>query len=245
MMKKTMLKKRERTIRRAGEFKNLMRKQRTMKASIIIPAYNEAERLGGVLGRIPRGYEVVVVDDGSTDGTAAVARSCGARVIRLSRNRGKMHACLEGAQRSRGDACIFLDGDGQHFPEDIPRVARALENADMVIGVRRMRTLPLHRRLSNWYARSLISFVSGRTFPDALSGFRGIRTQKLAQLSFEKGGYFFESEMDVQAARAGFSIAFVPIKVSYEYGANMSAAKSAEIAAWLLARCLGKLAGFR
>lgn len=216
-----------------------------LKASVIIPAYNEERRLGSVLGRIPPGYEVIVVDDGSQDATAAIARRCGARVIRLKKNTGKMRACMEGAKRSRTGACIFLDGDGQHFPEDIPRIAAALEKADMVIGVRSMRALPVQRKLSNWYARQMIMFLSGRSFPDVLSGFRGVQKKKLAQLMFEKDGYFFESEMDLKAAQAGFSIRFVPIRVSYEYGANMGMSKSLEIAVWLLVLCMKKLAGFR
>ena len=212
-----------------------------MKVSVIIPAYNEARRIGHVLSRIPRGYEVIVVDDGSHDTTLQEIRKCNATAIRLKTNQGKTKACLTGIARSTSDMCIFLDGDGQHYPEDMPAIAAALRHADICIGVRDMKRVPLQRRLGNRYARTMMRIITGRDFPDVLCGFRGVRKNKFKSLTFEKGGYFFESEMAMKATAHGFRISFVPVRVSYESGANMGMLKSLEVAWWLLRKAAAKI----
>ncbi|MBI2971254.1 MAG: glycosyltransferase family 2 protein [Candidatus Aenigmarchaeota archaeon] len=212
-----------------------------MKASVIVPAYNEGKRIAALLSRMPRGYEVVVVDDGSADNTAEEAQRCRAKVVRLPKNMGKANACLEGMRHSTHEYCVFIDGDGQHRPEDIPRIISALQSADIVIGSRNMKTVPLHRRLANWYASKAASFATGRHFPDVLSGFRGVRKSPFSNLTFKKSGYFFESEMAIEAAKHGLSVSSVPVNVTYEYGARMGVVKGLEIAAWLFAKCVEKL----
>ncbi len=211
-----------------------------MKASVIIPAYNEGRRIGSVLESMPNGYEVIVVDDGSVDDTAEKVRKFGAKVVRLRKNCGKTKACLEGIRRSSHEFCIFMDGDGQHYPEDIPKIVGGLKHADIVIGSRDMKKVPLQRRLSNWYARKSVKFITGKNFSDALCGFRGVRKSVFRRLEFEKNGYFFESEMAIKAAEKNLRIRFVPVGVSYEHGANMGISKSLAVASWLLRKCIGK-----
>src|SRR5207253_641457 len=107
-----------------------------MSVSVIIAAYNEAPVIGEVVRRtlaaLP-GAEVIVADDGSTDGTDAIASNSGAVVVHLHQNRGKGHAVRRGLARARGELLVLLDGDGQDDPADIPALLAALSNADLVV----------------------------------------------------------------------------------------------------------------
>lgn len=212
-----------------------------MKVSVIIPSYNEAARIGRVLGRIKNVHEVIVVDDGSTDRTYKEAEKFGARVVRLRKNLGKAKACIEGLNRSRHEYCVFIDGDAQFYPEEIPKIAGALKDHDIVIGVRNSKSIPVQRRLTNWLARKSVKLITGSDFPDVLCGFRGVRKKSFRRLSFEKEGYFFESEMALGAAKHGMKISFVPVKVDYEHGAKMGARHSLELGIWLAGKCAGKI----
>ena len=113
-------------------------RRKIVKLSLIMPARNEAAALGPLLAEIRRllpDAEVIVVDDGSTDGTATVAAGCGARVISHLYPKGNGAAVKTGARAATGDILVFMDADGQHRPEDIPRLLAKLEEGyDMVVG---------------------------------------------------------------------------------------------------------------
>src|SRR5437773_3015294 len=122
--------------------------------SIVVPAYNEAAVIGKVIDDI-RGvgltdYEVLVVDDGSSDDTAAVAAAHGARVIRHPYNIGNGAAVKSGLRQARGNALVLMDGDGQHQPADIPALLEGLREYHMVVAARDQRSASSwHRRLAN------------------------------------------------------------------------------------------------
>ncbi len=194
-----------------------------MTVIAFIPAYNEATRLGAVVTHA-RGQveEIVVIDDGSTDNTVAVAEQTGARVLRHPQNRGKGAAIVTGLDyfgRSNAEFAVFLDADGQHDPEEIPKfieAARAM-SADVVIGTRMTETqrMPLVRKLTNQFTSWITSRLARQTIPDSQCGFRLIRRSVLPHLRLSSRHFETETEMLIQAGRAGHKIVNVPIRTIY------------------------------
>ena len=152
----------------------------------LIPGYNEAPRIGPVIVGTLEHVPVVVVDDGSTDGTAERAREAGATVIEQRPNQGKGAALRAGFRRVIDDgaeAIVTLDADGQHDPAEIPRLAAAWAanpRPDLVIGRRSFRSMPPVRRLSNELGRIAFSWAVGRPIPDNQSGYRLV-SRRLAE----------------------------------------------------------------
>ena len=195
------------------------------RISVVIPAYNEAERLPGVLGRIPDFVdEVLVVDDGSADGTYDAARAFSEKdprikAIRLEENCGKGCAMRAGVKQSTGDVVVFMDADGQHKPEDIIKLVEPIVRgeADMVIGARKVEERgkrPLHRRLSNIITTRLIRLKLRRYIYDTQSGFRAFRREFLPEI--ESNRYEVETEMLFKAAKMGARIKEVPVGMIYD-----------------------------
>ncbi len=193
-----------------------------MKGLVIIPAFNEEERVSEVISRalssFPSG-DVLVVDDGSTDRTAEIARAAGARVISLEKNMGKGFALRQGfsvAVREGYDFVIVLDADGQHPPERIPLFMRAAENADIVIGSRKpFLGMPRANWLSNRITTLAISLMTTSRIQDSQSGFRLVKTDVLRAVPLKTSRYQTESELLVKALWKGFRLAHVPIEVIY------------------------------
>lgn len=188
------------------------------RACALIPAYNEARTIGrivrGCLRRVPT---VLVVDDGSTDGTAEAARRAGAHVVRLASNQGKGAALAAGlSQAADFEAVLVLDADGQHDPADIPRFLAALSSFDVVVGVRRRRgAMPLLNRLTNKLSSTLLGWVAGTALPDSQSGFRALSRQAIEAVHLESRRFDAESEFLIKAARLGFRIGGIPIATTY------------------------------
>ncbi|HEY6015057.1 MAG TPA: glycosyltransferase family 2 protein, partial [Candidatus Limnocylindrales bacterium] len=141
----------------------------------VIPAYQEGLRVAAVVAATRRRLPVIVVDDGSTDETAARAEAAGATVIRQRPNAGKGAALRAGFARALEQgavAVVTLDGDGQHDPDEIPAFLEAFEHsgAQLVIGRRDFRAMPFVRRASNTLGRMAISVAVGRDIPDNQSG---------------------------------------------------------------------------
>lgn len=189
--------------------------------AVLVPAYQAAAHLGEVLLRLqalPRPMHVLVVDDGSRDATAEVARQFGAEVLSFAANRGKGHALLAGFQHLvRFDGVVTLDADGQHPPECVPDfVAAAEAGADLVLGTReRSRDMPPHRRFANAFSSGWCSAIAGQRISDSQCGYRLYSRAVLDRTPVAASRYEVETEMAVRAARLGFRIQEVTIPTVY------------------------------
>ena len=199
-----------------------MPKSVVIDVSIIIPAHGEEAVIGGVVARVHRvvrsmrrSYEVLVIDDGSTDGTARVARLAGAKVISHPYNMGNGAAVKTGIRNAHGAALILMDGDGQHSPEDIPRLLSPLKAYDLVVGARNKETeASFHRRAANWLYNALASYVCGRKILDLTSGFRAVRASVAREfLSVLPNTFSYPTTLTLAVVRSGYSLKYVPIKV--------------------------------
>jgi glycosyltransferase involved in cell wall biosynthesis len=193
-----------------------------MQVAALVPAYQAAARLGDVLLRLAaleRPPVVLVVDDGSRDATAQVARQHGVRVLSFVANRGKGHALLAGfaALRDEFDAVVTLDADGQHPPECLPGLVRAAESgADLVLGARaRTPDMPLARRFANGFSSGWATWLAGQRISDSQCGYRLHSRRLLEHTPLTPGRYEVETELVVRAARLGFHIAEVEIPTIY------------------------------
>lgn len=177
-----------------------------MDVSVVIPAYNEAERIGSVVrDALEQADEVLVVDDGSQDGTAAVAEAAGARVVR-QQNAGYIAAIKRGFREARGEVVVTMDADGEHRAGDIPRLVAPIlaDEADLVLGARREIARPSERFL-NWLTNFRMK-VS-----DSGTGFRALR-RSLA-LRLELDGRCICGISVLEPAALGARIAEVPIEL--------------------------------
>lgn len=193
---------------------------RPPRISIVLPALNEEQALPLVLAEIPKGIaaEIVVVDNGSTDGTAEAARRAGARVVAEPR-RGYGRACLSGiAALDRPDIIVFLDADHSDYPEDLPTLLEPIlaERADFVVGSRirggasREALLP-QAYYGNRLACALLRLCFGARHTD-LGPFRAIRSEDLYRLQMVDCGYGWTVEMQAKAAMAGLRVEEVPVR---------------------------------
>ncbi len=187
----------------------------------VIPAYNEASRIAPVVRHlVQQGLPVLVVDDGSRDATAAVAREAGADVLRRA-NGGKGTAIIAGCRRAVElgyRRVLLLDGDGQHDPAEAPRlIAAARRGADLVIGMRMLNLgrQPLYRRCFNRLSSLLVTLAAGQRIRDSQSGYRMCDPRLLLALPLAGHKYDLETEMCILAARAGRKVVEVPIRVIY------------------------------
>ncbi len=190
-----------------------------MRVSVIIPTYNEASSIGNVLADLPADLvtEVLVVDSGSTDGTAEIAASMGARVIHEPR-RGYGRACLTGiATANAPDIVVFLDGDYSDRPAELPLLLAPITDgrADITLGSRLGKqrisgALPWHAVFGNWLAASLITLLYGLKITD-LGPFRAARADVLRSLALEEATYGWAVEMILKGALQGFRIVEVPV----------------------------------
>ena len=189
----------------------------------IIPAYNEAKHLADVVKRSRQQIDhLLVVDDGSTDDTAAQARSAGAEVLVHPENRGKGESIKAGLRywMERGFSwVVILDADGQHRPEEIERMGNAAgaHNPALLIGNRMndVAAMPVVRRLVNRYMSNRISRVCGQEIPDTQCGFRMLHRDLIPSLLVGTNRFDYETEMLILASRKGFRIASVSITTVY------------------------------
>jgi len=184
---------------------------------------NEADAIGTIVSRL-RGAaawrEIIVVDDGSADDTAARAREAGACVVRHPYNKGNGAAVKTGIRRASGDFVLIIDADGQHPPEDAQRIAARLGDFDLVIGARATATQATPaRRVGNALLNNLASYLTSRPIPDLTSGFRGARTEHLREfIHLLPNGFSTPTTTTLAFIKAGYNVAFEPINARQRSG---------------------------
>ncbi len=192
--------------------------------SIVLPAKNEADGLASFLHRLRARYpeaELIVVNDGSSDNTAAVAEAGGARVVNHPFSLGNGAAIKAGARAARGEILFFMDADGQHEPEAIDAVLeRMAEGYDMVVGARDGASQASRlRHLANTIYNRFASYMVGRTIPDLTSGFRAVRRKPFRSIMHLLPNTFsYPTTSTMAFFRAGYVVGYVPIKVRKRVG---------------------------
>ncbi len=193
------------------------------RLSIIIPAKNEGGSVAKFFPRLMKVpfSEVLLVDDGSTDETAKLARSSGAQTISHPYSMGNGAAIKTGARHAAGDVLIFMDADGQHDPADVPKlVAKLNEGYDMVVGARTAGSqASVGRWLGNKVYNRLASWMVGHTIPDLTSGFRAVRADKFKEFLYMlPNGFSYPTTITMAFFRAGYPVAYVPIDAKRRIG---------------------------
>jgi glycosyltransferase involved in cell wall biosynthesis len=204
------------------------RPARVRSLSVVMPARNEVLGLPDLLRELDAVLEgmdqlefreVVVVDDGSHDGTGETAAARGARVVRHHESLGNGAAVKRGIREARGEWILLLDGDGQHPPGAIPAMLELAGKYEMVVGSRGGRGGSLHRNLANRIYNALASYVSGRRIPDLTSGFRLVRADLAKDMVYLLPNTFsYPSTLTLALLRAGWSVGFHPIAVRPRQG---------------------------
>jgi len=194
------------------------------KVSVIIPVYNEENSIGTVVESVFQtlggDVQVVVVDDGSTDKSAMAAGEKGALVIRHPYNMGNGAAIKTGIRNSAGDVLVMMDADGQHRPEEIPRLLEHIPEYDMVVGARgKDSQASLHRGLANRLYNALASYVSSFKVQDLTSGFRAVKKECAEQcIHLLPNRFSYPTTITLSLLKLGRSIKYAPIESNARKG---------------------------
>lgn len=187
--------------------------------SVVVPAFNEEEVISSVLERLKEecarhDYEIIVVDDGSTDSTYDIAKAVGVKIVRHHYNKGYGAALKTGARTAKSDLILIMDSDGQHNPEEIESLMEYASDYDMVVGARRRDSqLPLSRRPWKRLLGSVANYLARRDIPDLNSGFRVIRKSRLMEfMHILPNGFSFSTTITLALLKAGYDVKYVPIK---------------------------------
>lgn len=196
------------------------------RLSVIIPAKNEAAIIGEVVSTVRQRYpdaEILVVNDGSEDDTAAVAEQAGAKVLTHPVSLGNGAAIKAGARAASGDILVMMDGDGQHKAEDIPTLVEKLDGGyDMAIGARDSGShAGVGRLAANGLYNVFASLISGHRIPDLTSGFRAVRADLFREFLFLlPNGFSYPTTITMAFLRTGYPVTFVPINAERRTGTS-------------------------
>ncbi|MCL6502655.1 MAG: glycosyltransferase family 2 protein [Pirellulales bacterium] len=196
--------------------------------TVIIPAYNEeagivptVNELRAALAGVPLRSELLVVDDGSTDGTAAAAEALGVRVIRLPNNEGYGAAIKAGIRAVPADLIAIIDADGTYPPAALAKLVHAMADADMAVGARDIqgRNISFFRRPAKWFLNWLAGYLAGRKIPDVNSGLRVMRGSLVRQfLPLLPAGFSFTTTITLSMLCTGRRVHYVPIEYRARVG---------------------------
>lgn len=195
-----------------------------MKISIVLPAKNESAAIGQTVEKIKHlliHYEIIVVNDGSTDSTEEVAEQAGAKVVSHPYSKGNGAAIKTGARTATGDIIVFMDADGQHEPQDIPRlIAKIEEGYDLVVGARQKGSqASVGRGVANSLYNNIASYMTEHKVEDLTSGFRAVRAEKFREfLYLLPNGFSYPTTSTMAFFRAGYSVTYVPIHAAKRIG---------------------------
>jgi glycosyltransferase involved in cell wall biosynthesis len=190
-----------------------------LQVSIVIPVYNEEEAIGDDLDTIIATmagsgytYEVIVVDDGSTDRTADIARAKGVKVIQHPINRGTGAARRTGILQAQGEVIVMTDGDGTYPNQDIPRLLEYLPAFDQVVGTSEQGTFRFLRAPAKWFIRKLACYLTSMDIPDLNSGLRAFKREAMLKfLYLMPDGFSCVSTMTLAFLCNGHTIKYVPV----------------------------------
>ena len=195
-----------------------------MKVSIVLPAKNESAAIGQTLAQIQQlqlAHEIIVVNDGSTDQTKQVAETAGAKVVTHPYSKGNGAAIKTGARTATGDIIVFMDADGQHDPQDIPRLIEKIEQGyDLVVGARQKGSqASIGRGIANSLYNNLATYMTEHKVEDLTSGFRAVRADKFREfLYLLPNGFSYPTTSTMAFFRAGYSVTYVPIHAAKRIG---------------------------
>ncbi len=184
--------------------------------TVVIPAFNEGQSIAAVVSAMKAAgpwHDILVVDDGSTDGTGGAAAAEGARVITHPYNKGNGAAVKTAIRAAKGDYILIVDADGQHRAEDARRVVARLGEYDLVVGARSPETQATAvRRMGNGLLNHLAAYMTGRPIPDLTSGFRGARRAHLLEfIHLLPNGFSTPTTTTLAFIKAGYNVLFEPI----------------------------------
>lgn len=192
--------------------------------SVVIPARNEARNLAGLLPALRRELpdsEIIVVNDGSSDETERICEEQGVRVVSHPYSMGNGAAIKTGARAANGNIIVFMDADGQHHPEDIPRLLQKLdEGFDMVVGARTTASQAgIHRAAANAFYSKLASWMTGHRISDLTSGFRAVKAGKFREfLYLLPNGFSYPTTITMAFFRSGYIVGYVSIRAHTRSG---------------------------
>jgi glycosyltransferase involved in cell wall biosynthesis len=206
-----------------GRGEKVDEKKKKVLVTVLLPAYNEELSIGDTIHRIRElypDYEVLVVDDGSTDKTLEVAMKSGANVWPHPYNIGNGAAIKSGLRTAQGEWIVMMDADGQHAPEDISRLLEFKDTYDMVVGARtKTSETALHRDIANTLYNWFASYVTKFKIEDLTSGFRLVRASTVRRFIYLLPNTFsYPSTLTMAYLRSGRSVKYLPIETKYRIG---------------------------